>query len=51
MNCAVSKQSRDFLWMKLCDLLAPRQYIVSDLFTSSKGVEEITTRKGEMVIL
>ena len=31
-------------WMKQCDLLAPRQYIVSNLFTSDKGVEEITGR-------
>ena len=30
--------------MNQCDLLAPHQYIVSNLFTSDKGVEEITTR-------
>ena len=33
------------LLMNQCDLVAPRQYIVSNLFTSDKGVEEIIARR------
>ena len=31
--------------MNQCDLLARREYIVSNLFTSDKGVEEIIARR------
>ena len=42
INELASVQIESWLfWMKQCDLLAPRQYIVSNLFTSDKGVEEI----------
>ena len=45
INVLASVQIESLLfWMKQCDLLAPRQYIVSNLFTSDKGVYEITAR-------